>query len=122
MANFNGPETAMAAGFKPPNNLLCLRCGEYGRASFAVFVEGRDGKNVHAVNSEVCIYCKTGVRRGSLIGLFTGSVAKPDFTCRGAKLPEGCSMEVLHRALEKEPLRRWFHHTELAAKGRNQLF
>lgn len=121
MANFNGPETAMAAGFKTPNNMLCPQCNEYGLASFAVFVEGRDGKNVHAVNSIVCLYCKAGNNRGRLVGLFTGPVDKPDFACRDAKMPEGCYMSALHRALEQEPTRRWFHYTELEAP-KNQLF
>ena len=124
MANFNGPETAMSAVFKTPNNLLCPRCGEYGKASFAVFVEDRDGQNIHAVNSVVCVYCKGGEKRGRLIGLFTGPIAKPDFSCRDAKLPAGYVLEDLHRALLKDPLRRWFHYAELKAYRQpdNELF
>ncbi|WP_428063063.1 hypothetical protein [Candidatus Avelusimicrobium fimicolum] len=119
MANFNGAEEAMGAAFKTPNNLLCPRCGQYGRVSFPVFVEDRNGHNVHAANSVVCVFCKEGEKKGRLITLFTGPVAKPDFCCRDVKLPAGCSFEGLRRALEKEPLRRWFHYAEL---GRNQLF
>ena len=37
MANFNGAEEAMGAAFKTPNNLLCPRCGQYGRVSFPRF-------------------------------------------------------------------------------------
>lgn len=119
MANFNGAEEAMGAAFKTPNNLLCPRCGQYGRVSFQVFVTCPDGKNIHAVNSVVCLFCKEGERRGRLISIYTGFSGKPDFSCRDAKLPAGCSLEGLRRALEKEPLRQCFYYAEL---GRNQLF
>lgn len=118
MADFNGPETAFQAAFKTPNNLLCPRCGAYGRVSFPVFVEDENGQNLHAVNSVVCLLCREGERKGRLIALFTGPVIKPDFYCRGAKLPAGCSLEELRRALEKNPCRRWFHRAELTAPRR----
>lgn len=124
MANFNGPETAMSTAFKTPSNLLCPRCGEYGRVSFPVFVEDVGGNNLHAVNSVVCLACKEGEQKGRLVALFTGPVANPDFSCRDAKLPAGYVLEDLRRALKKNPLRRWFHREELREYRQpdNELF
>lgn len=116
MANFNnGPEAAMTAGFQTPNNMLCRKCGKYGMISLAVFVRDADGNNVHALNSIVCLECRKGETRGRLVGIFTGSSVRPDFSCRDAKAPPGGSIQALTNALEKEPTRSWFHVAELTA-------
>lgn len=118
MANFNGPEEKMAASFKTSNNLLCPRCGKYGRVSFQVLVKDQKGQNIHTVNSVVCLFCREGERYGLLITLFTGPVGKPDLSCRNTKVPIGYTLEDLRRALEKETLWQWFHYAELGVPRR----
>ena len=120
MANFTGPDVCgpdgMSGGFKTPSPALCPRCNDYGKASFPIFVEIKAGTPmVHVCNSIVCLTCHEGNKKGRLIGLFTGDYAKPDFACRGAKLPDGLLLSDLQRELLEHPTRRWFTYNELIA-------
>lgn len=119
MAIFYGPDSNLQSSFKTPSNMLCPVCGEYGRASFAVFVDMGDNKPmIHICNSLVCLGCKENGNRGRLVALFTGPVSNPDFSCRGAKLPSGITLDAVQQALIKNPTRRWFSWGELT----NRMF
>lgn len=112
MANFNGPSSEMRAAFKTRNNMLCNLCGDYGRCSFPVFVHGvRETWQV--CRAEICLTCKENGKRGRLIALFTGTSDRPDFLCRGAKVPPGYTLDDIQRALQANPTRRWFNLGEL---------
>lgn len=119
MAKFNDGTHNLDKAFKKPNNMLCPVCGEYGLASFAVFVDMGDNKPmIHVCNSLVCLGCKENGKRGRLVALFTGPVANPDFSSRGAKLPPGITLDAVQKALIQNPTRRWFSWGELT----NRMF
>ncbi len=94
-----------------PDKMQCKRCGQYGRCSLNIYVRGRDGRMHHAALAAVCLYCNEG--KGRLEGLFTGTPSHPDYSCRRAQLPPGCTVSMLHQALLTHPLRRVWEETEL---------
>ena len=96
----------------------CPVCGKEGRASLKVYVQTANGPKF-LVNSSVCLYCND--RHGRFETMYTGTYDRPDFSCKEAKLPQGVTLEDIHRALINNPTRRIFTIYELTA-GRRTLF
>ena len=105
--------------FKAQTSQLCHRCGEYGRASFKIYLQTENGPKF-LCNSVICVNCND--RKGQWETMYTGDPGYPDYQLRATRLPAGITWDDVQKALMAKPTCRIFTAEDLNKAKYGRLF